>query len=286
MRKLALLVSLLALLPSIAPASGLLWRVDGGRAPLYLVGSVHVLPPSAQPFDQKFDIAYAESQVLLFETDIDAISAPETQRKLVSAGVYPTGQTIQNRWPGWLLKEFTEAAEELKLPVEMFYSSKPWLAALSLEMDAYVRQGYDPRYGVDQYFWKRAKGDKKKLITLETAKTQLSIFTDMPDATSENYLAATLENLNELDYDPAELLEIWTDGDSGELVDVLDELGDVHPDVYRRLISSRNNFWMPTVLDQLDQGRAAMVVVGALHIPGPDGLIAQLKKKGYKIKKL
>ncbi len=286
MRKLALLALLCVLVPGLASARGLLWRVDGGRAPVYLVGAMHVLPPNAHPFHKKLDLAYAESQVLLFETDVDAIGATEIQKKLVNAGIYPTGQTIQTRWPAWLVEEFAEATREMKLPVEMFYSSKPWLAALSLEMNAYNRYGYEPQYGVDTYFWKRAKGDNKKLITLETAKTQLSIFTDMPDATSENYLAATLENLREFDYDPVELLEIWEDGDTGELVDVLEEMRDTHPDVYRRLISSRNNFWVPTVLDQLDQGRAAMVVVGALHIPGPDGLIAQLQKKGYKIKKL
>ncbi len=286
MRKFSPFWLLLMLLPGLVWADGFLWKVEGPRAPLYLVGAVHVLPASAYPLDKKFDEAYAESQVLILETDIGAISSPETQRKLVNAGIYPAGQTIETRWPGWLLEEFTEAAEKMKLPVEMFYSSKPWLAALSLEMNAYMRQGYEPRHGIDHYFYRRAKGDKKKLITLETAKTQLSIFTDMPDATSENYLAATLSNLAELDYDPDELLEIWRDADVGELNDMLDELGDLHPDVYRRLITSRNGYWMPTMVDQLKEGRSAMVVVGALHLAGPDGLVTQLRRQGYKIKKL
>jgi hypothetical protein len=40
---------------------------------------------------------------------------------------------------------------------------------------------------------------------------------------------------------------------------------------------------MPTLKRLLDGGEPQLVVVGAAHLVGPDGLIAQLRARGYKV---
>ena len=74
-----------------------LWKVEGAKAPFYLAGSCHVLRASDYPLPPEFERAYKEAEVLLFETDMEALSGPQTQQKLLSIGALPAGQTLKDR---------------------------------------------------------------------------------------------------------------------------------------------------------------------------------------------
>lgn len=58
------------------------------------------------------------------------------------------------------------------------------------------------------------------------------------------------------------------------------------PDTYAEMIVNRNNKWMPEIEAMLADKPTEAVMVGALHLVGPDGLIELLKKKGYKVTQL
>lgn len=279
-----LLASILLCCALPAQAAGFLWKVEGGAAPLYLLGSLHVLPPRAYPLPAKFDRAYQDVRVLVFETDMAAIDTPELQRKFVNAGVYPEGESMQSRWSQPLLKRFNKAVKELKLPVEMFNRTRPWLAALTLELTTYKQAGFDTEKGVDHFLFKRARADRKTIVTLESPSAQMRLFTDMPDAMAESFLDAAITNLDELDFDPDSLYELWEDEDSDELDDMLENMREDHADIYARFVAQRNRAWMLTIAELVRDGKPAMVVAGALHMPGPDGLVQLLENAGYAVK--
>lgn len=48
------------------------------------------------------------------------------------------------------------------------------------------------------------------------------------------------------------------------------------------MLSNRNHAWMPKLMTYLDAGNS-LVNVGASHLSGPDGLVALLRNKGYRI---
>ena len=54
----------------------------------------------------------------------------------------------------------------------------------------------------------------------------------------------------------------------------------------KRLLDDRN----PGLADSVDrlhaQGRPVLAAVGALHMPGPGGLVALLEKKGYAVRRV
>jgi uncharacterized protein YbaP (TraB family) len=58
------------------------------------------------------------------------------------------------------------------------------------------------------------------------------------------------------------------------------------PSVWWRLIDHRNGMWIPRIETEIRTGIPTMIVVGALHFPGPHGIIALLEKRGYKIEQL
>jgi len=47
------------------------------------------------------------------------------------------------------------------------------------------------------------------------------------------------------------------------------------------MVADRNE-WMPRLMQYLDEGQA-FIIVGAGHLPGPQGLIALLRSRGYQL---
>jgi hypothetical protein len=56
-----------------------------------------------------------------------------------------------------------------------------------------------------------------------------------------------------------------------------------YPDLHQKIIVDRNRRWLTQIETLIAQGHDAMVVVGAAHLVGQDGVIAMLKTRGYKL---
>lgn len=264
-----------------AAAEIFLWEVKGNTNKVFLLGSMHLLPASAYPLPDAMESAYRQSEIIVFETDMAAVADEETQMALLNAGMYPEGQTLMNALHTRVLGPYAEAVEKLGLPVTMLNRYRPWLAALTIEMSVYAKKNFRAELGVDRHFYDKAVIAKKEIRTLETIEQQSEFFTGMDEKMAQDYLAATLVNLDEVDNDPLEIYEIWRDGDDGDMEDLLEPLMDDYPQLYRRFIRDRNEKWLPVILELLKGNRNALVVVGALHLPGDHGLLELVERAGY-----
>jgi uncharacterized protein YbaP (TraB family) len=56
-----------------------------------------------------------------------------------------------------------------------------------------------------------------------------------------------------------------------------------YPAVYQRIVVERNRRWLPEIEKLIHDGSGAMLVVGAAHLVGQDGVIEMLKAKGYRV---
>jgi uncharacterized protein YbaP (TraB family) len=62
---------------------------------------------------------------------------------------------------------------------------------------------------------------------------------------------------------------------------------DKYPDLYRKLIVQRNRNWIPQIEKMLDGRKGdTLIVVGALHLPGKDGVVHLLQQDGYKVERI
>lgn len=258
-----------------------MWEVQGRSNKVYLLGSMHLLPNSAYPLPDAMEQAYRQSEIIVFETDIGTVGDEETQMSLLNAGMYPEGQSLMNVLDTRILEPYAKAVQRLQLPVARLNRYRPWLAALTIEMSVYANHNFKSELGVDRHFYEKAVPAEKQIITLETIKEQAEFFTTMDSRMAQDYLALTLENLDDLDNDPRELYEIWADGDDGEMEDIMELAEDDYPAIYNRFIRQRNRKWLPTVLDLLTSDKNALVIVGAMHLPGDDGLLELLENAGY-----
>jgi uncharacterized protein YbaP (TraB family) len=172
---------------------------------------------------------------------------------------------------------------KLKVPANLCEQYKPWFCALTLEIFAYQKSGFTGEYGLDRQLYDSAKTDGKAIAWFESPKMHLGLFTGMDQAVSRQLLSAEVSDNSAGADDPAELFKAWRSNDGGKIETLVMQMKAQFPLIYQHLLADRNRSWAPRLKQFLDGADSEMIVVGAAHWFGPDGLLAQLKAEGYKV---
>lgn len=269
-----------------APASPapFLWQIEGPAARHHLLGAVHLLPPAARPLPPALDAAYAASRVVVVETDLEALATPAMQGRMLGAAREDRPGGLEGRIGKKLYRRLQDRAATLGMPTPVCVDLRAWFCALALQLHPLQQAGFSVDFGVDQHYFARAKEDGRSVVGLETAEFQLDLFAGMSEALSKQMLAATLDETAYESQSPAELLRVWRLGDVAALEQMVRDLRRRYPELYARILAERNRAWVAPLAERMRLGEPLLVVVGAAHLPGPDGLIALLKARGLEAK--
>ncbi|PYQ94493.1 MAG: hypothetical protein DMF96_25830, partial [Acidobacteria bacterium] len=153
----------------------------------------------------------------------------------------------------------------------------------ALEMQ---KAGFDPELGIDKHFYDQAKTDGKSVQGLETAEYQIARFDGMTMEQQDHLLAETLKDVETEQANTKKLVDAWRTGDVPNVERlVLSELKQ-EPLLYQRLLVDRNKNWLPKIEALFSRRGHALVVVGAAHLVGPDGVVEMLKARGYTVEQM
>jgi hypothetical protein len=266
-----------------AADSPFLWQVKGTRATHYLQGSMHLLPPGASELPAALEVAYAAAEGLVFESDLEALSAPEMQSRMLDAAKEAGAGGLSARIPPELYAKLEQRAAEWELSRSLCDAYKAWFCAMTLEVLAASRAGFEPKYGLDARYYERARRDDKTIEWLESPQQQMTLFSGMPEPLSAQFLASTLDALGDTGFSPESLLRTWQAGDLAAMDQLVLEFSAHYPGAYGRLLAERNRAWLPRLAGLLRSDQPQLVIVGAAHFPGPDGLLALLKACGFEL---
>jgi hypothetical protein len=280
----ALLILWLA--PAQAAGKSFIWKASKDGNTLYLAGSVHVLSESYYPLSAAFEDAYKDSNLLVEEVDLGEMTSSSTQLGILKRGMLPGEQTLDMVVSPQTMALVTKATADLGPAAEVLKKFKPWMLAIALEGLELQKAGFNPDLGLDKHFYDAAQSQGKAVQGLETVDFQISRFDEMTQEQQDHFLA---ESLKELDTETAsvnKLASAWKDGDVATLERIT--LKDLKDDqlMYQRLLVDRNKTWMPKIEALFSRQGHAMIVVGAAHLVGPDGILQQLRAKGYTIEQL
>ena len=285
----ALMAAILAVLVGEVAAEeetgrSFLWRAVVEDRSVYLLGSIHFMKSDAYPLSPAIERAYETSGLLVFETDIEGLAGAATS--LMTAGTLDGGTTLEDVLSEKLYADVSERFEASGMSIDPFNTTRPWMLALTLTSMELMKEGYLGSAGIDAHFSSRAKRDGKARQGLESIKYQISLFADLSADDGEDFLRYTLEDLDSVIPLVDDLVRAWKRGDSGRIEEVLVESFDEYEAIFEHFVTERNHRWMETI-EELFLGDAdAMVVVGALHLVGEQGLIELLRAKGYEIEQL
>lgn len=261
-----------------------LWSVETGTTTVYLLGSLHVTRSDAWPLAQEIESAYNDCNKVVFETDVGGMNGPAAQAKVMTLGLYPEGQTLEQNISGETYRLLQKKATALGLPMVYLARFKPWLCALTLTAMEFQRLGFDLQHGVDDYFLKKAKADTKETIFLETVEHQINLFAQLDVCEQESFLGQTLKDLEVIETLASDMVAAWKTGNVDKLSSIITISFQEYPDIYDRLFVQRNKEWVAQIDHLTKQNDNVLVVVGAGHLVGTEGLVELLKKKGYTVK--
>jgi uncharacterized protein YbaP (TraB family) len=262
------------------------WKVTSPHGAIYVVGSVHLLTKDFYPLNPALEKAYTDSDLLVEEVDIADMTGPGTQLSMLTRGMQPSSMPLDKVLSPATMALLSKKAQDVGLPLEALKQFKPWMIALTIEAMEWQKAGFDQELGLDKHFFDQAQADGKAVQGLETVEYQLSRFDEMPMDLQDRLLAETLKDIDTEQASMSRLIDAWRAGDAPAVERIVLKDLQQEPQLYQRLLVERNKNWLPK-LDALfaRQGRA-MVVVGAAHLVGPDGLLATFKAKGYKVEQL
>ncbi|MBI3493671.1 MAG: TraB/GumN family protein [Acidobacteria bacterium] len=277
-------IALLA--PLHAAGRAFAWKASSRGGVVYLVGSVHMLSSNMYPLNASLEAAYKDSDLLVEEVDLGDMMDPSSQMQLLMRGMLSSSQPLDKVVSASTYALLAQHAASSGLPIEPLKLLKPWMVALMVEAMEWQKAGLDPELGLDKHFYDEARNDSKGVQGLETADDQLSLFDAMTMDQQDHMLAQTLKDIDAEKAAMSKMMDAWRTGDVPAVERVVLSGLRQDPALYQRLLVGRNKNWMPKIEALFARRGHALVVVGAAHLVGPDGLVAMLKAKGYAVEQM
>lgn len=268
-----------------AQAQSSVWKVTGEESTLYLGGSIHLLRESDYPLPEEYDYAYSQSQTLVLETDIKKLEDPSSLKAMMTKAMYQDERTLQSVLSEKVYKKLSEEAAALELPIANMAKMKPSIVITTFTMMKMLKMGISAD-GVDKHYYNKAELDQKSLGFLESVETQLDAITSMGEGNEDEYVLYSIRDFKRIEKELTEMIAMWRSGNDKKSMEQLKEMKKDYDSMYDDLLTNRNNAWMPQLVEFLKNDEVEFVVVGLLHMYGEDGLLEQLRSKGYTVEQV
>jgi uncharacterized protein len=265
---------------TISVENSLLWEVTGKglKEPSYLFGTFHLLGSEFIDSLSHVKARFNESKTLAGEMVFDNSM---TEKMMKAAVMQDT--TLQNLLSE---EEYAKTSAWLKeltgMDLRIFDTYNP--AMIQLMMVALLQQKLNKKAIVpmDLYFQNLGK-DNKKIVGLESFEDQVEV---LFSKTSYHQQARHLvEFVNEKESSIEMLVNmnrLYRQEDLAALMKMFFTTSYSSAE-QNALLDDRNQKWM-TILPGLFQEQRTFVAIGALHLPGENGLVHLLRKAGYTVR--
>lgn len=260
-----------------------IWQVSNGTNTVYLGGTFHMLKPSDYPLPKEFEQVYKKVNWLVFETDMDQLSSPEFQQKFLQSMTLPTGQILADHLSAEAYAELIRYAARNGMDTGRLQRFTPQMVALIITIEELKKYGLTAE-GVDTFIGDKAKKDRKIVTKLESTDDQIHYISTMGAGNESNLILQTLADMKDLPEELNAMSNAWRAGDDEALFETgIKPMLEDYPKIYQSLLVERNNNWMDKIEKLIAHPEEKFILVGALHLIGQDGLLQQLKNRGYQV---
>ncbi len=273
---------------SAAPVP-LLWKVSDKDNAVYLLGSFHLLRSSDYPLSGDVDAAFADAERLVFELSPEEMGSSAVSQLMMQAAVRADGKTLEQDLDAATWARLEAWAGRNGLPLTTFNNFEPWFVGLTISIVEMTRQGLDPKLGLDNHFMDKAKAAGKPTGGLERAQEQIGVLDGMDAGEQRQFIVEALEQADKGSAETERLHQAWRRGDAEGLWNgMAADMKRQYPRLYQRVNVARNDAWVPKIRQILTQpgDDDVLVVVGALHLLGKDGVVEKLRAQGYTVERV
>ena len=258
-----------------------LWRYTSPTATVYLTGSIHVLKPTLYPLPEPLEAAFEQSDTLVLEIDLSAVTPEEIQARTLSTGLLPKGQNLATVLPPKLYKRLSQRLAKDGADIALLERLKPAIIMTELTVAGLATLGYHSQFGLEQHFIAK-KGDRP-ILELESIDAQFELLFGQPMAVQVQLLQDTLDQEAELEPLLADLVGAWLAGEDDEFLRLFEQQtgeSELAKVFIRQLLDERNVGMAQKVEEYLSGQGTYFVLVGAAHLVGENGIVSLLGKQG------
>ena len=263
-----------------------LWQVRSDKSNIYILGSIHFLKNENYPLKKTIEKAFDSTEKLVLEIDLKSADPGAVQRVTLEKGINRDGKTLQQNVSPETYSLAEKRAQELGIDIRALSPLKPWIVALTMTAVQLQKLGFDPKHGVDRYLAERAIKSGKTIAGLETVAFQIGLIDDLSERDQEAMLRQSLKEMDRLESGLDQIVRAWSTGDVDSLEALLLSGMREYPAVYQKVIVDRNRRWLPEIEKMIERGESTLIVVGAGHLVGKDGVVELLKARGYTVEQM
>jgi len=263
-------------------ARGLLFRIEHrGKPASYVFGTLHSNDPRVTRIPRAVATAFESTRRLAPEIFVSGIELPE----FFAAAQFDDGRALADFFDPGSLARIAQALGPRLPPPRVFAKLKPWAVLLLLAQP----HADDPAPTLDQALVDAAHARGMLILGLELLQEQVSSLDAIPMESQVALVQWTLKQYASLAADHERATAAWLARDLKELARLADAPGRVDPALAphlqalnKHLIAHRSLLMAHRLHLPLRDGRV-FVAVGALHLYGPEGLLALIARQGYRV---
>jgi len=274
--------------------AAIFWKIEKpGIRPSFLLGTMHVTDPRVLTMPAGASDAAAKADTIIVESDevLDDKKATVALLAKPELSMFTDGSTITSRLTQAQISELEAGLKKRGLALAAVNRMKPWIIAsfVALPTCELARKAEGMAF-LDQRLAQDAAKAGKHVVGLETYAEQLSALNDLPIEFHMESLIETLKLGDTMSDINETMIDLYLKGDIGAIMPMLeavspDKEADKQPgyaEFEQRIIVDRNKVMATRAAPTLDQGNAFMAV-GALHLPGSDGIVQLLRGQGFSV---
>jgi uncharacterized protein YbaP (TraB family) len=277
----------------IPNGKGIFWRLEKpGIAPSYLMGTMHVTDPRVLKMPNGASQALAEAKTIVIESDevLDDKKAMAGILAKPELTMFTDGNSIDKLLGKDDLSTLEEGLKKRGVPLSAVSRMKPWMlmSLVSLPACEMARKNQNAAF-LDKQIALDAAAEGKAVKGLETFAEQLSAMASIPTDMHLKSLIETIKLGPKMDDIFETMTDLYLSGNIGLTVPFLrhvapEEEGDdaAYAEFEQLIVTKRNHNMAERAAPILANGNT-FIAVGALHLPGDEGLVELFRKQGFSV---
>lgn len=270
----------------------LLWKVSGNglQHPSYIFGTHHLASYDILEEIGGIAPAFEATTQMVGELRMTDMHSEDAMQSMEIHMMMSEGRTIESLFtPDEYRLINAYVKDNMRFDLKDLPHVKPAFITnniVSLLYKQHVPE-YDPKEQLDMYFQSKAHKKGRPIIALETMELQIDmLFNSAPVERQAEILFCILSDVTTTIADTKQLADAYREQDLNKLLELAHKKNgtkcDPLPSEIEDLTDKRNLKWMEQ-LPTLMQAQPTFVAVGALHLPGQNGLLNLFSQAGYTV---
>ena len=259
-----------------------LWTVHGDKGTVFLIASLHLLPPRTNWHRPEIDAAMARADSFVFEVPTGPSEHAEETQFIFDNGLLPAGDTLSAHLDEDGKRDFRRALFLAGMEQRNLDQKQPWLAEVVLTVQSMYRRKFTAQHTPESDALDFAIAHGREIRYFDTTRQQLEFLQGADRTPGVDQFRTVLADFPNQPAREQRFVEAWADANldlSAALVTAgLHDLPDE-----QTLLNQRNRDWAKQIQAMLGENRTYFVAVGMAHLVGANGVPALLRAQGLSV---